>query len=498
MGCNTHPSDNRSGPDACRAHSTVSPASNILQSVHESGNLLHTVSNLVIKYDLRSTQPLIKACRSLAKDSELRIAVFGRFKAGKTSLLNHFLEMDLLPVGVIPVTSVLTEVGYGPEAQASVHFLDGHAEPTDLEKIRSFIAESENPGNAKRVASVQIDLPCLESVRGIRFVDTPGLESVLKHNTETTLAWLPNVDLALVAVGVDPPLSQHDIELIKNLYQYTPHVALLLTKVDTLNAAELVEVKAFISERLGSSLTEVPQILPYSVRPGFEQLRDNLAETVVLKTLTTLSESRAGIINRKIDKLLEECEGYLLVALRAASRSDAERELLRKSVLGDRDWIDEAKIQLKLIARHASEGSREIIARHLERCQPEIEQELIGELRSRFPGWARSLGCVIALFREWFNESLAARLQRVSVSNQEQIRAPIEKVRSELVHCLEDFRNRLSDSANRVLGVPLPRTDVEIWCLAPKKARHTNRPSVRPRMAVAGTAGADVSRQALD
>ena len=52
--------------------------------------------------------------------------------------------------------------------------------------------------------------------------------------------------LALVAVSVDPPLSQRDIDLLKSLYQYTPKVGVLLTKADLLSEQELAEVVEFV------------------------------------------------------------------------------------------------------------------------------------------------------------------------------------------------------------------------------------------------------------
>jgi hypothetical protein len=103
-----------------------------------------------------------------------------------------------------------------------VKFQDGHTDQVPLAQISEFISEAENPENAKGVACVRVELPSMERYRGIRFVDTPGLDSVFEHNTDASLEWLPNVGLALVAVGVDPPLSQHDLELIRNLKRYTP------------------------------------------------------------------------------------------------------------------------------------------------------------------------------------------------------------------------------------------------------------------------------------
>ena len=91
-----------------------------------------------------------------------------------------------------------------------------------------------------------MELPELRRFRGLKFVDTPGLESALSHNTHTSLDWLPNVGLALVAVSVDPPLSQRDIDLLKSLYQYTPKVAVLLTKADLLSDRSLTEVVEYV------------------------------------------------------------------------------------------------------------------------------------------------------------------------------------------------------------------------------------------------------------
>jgi hypothetical protein len=80
-----------------------------------------------------------------------------------------------------------------------------------LSDISRFVSEQQNPGNAKRIAAIRVELPSLAEFEGLVFVDTPGWESALEHNTESSLNWLPNAGLALVAVSGDPPLSQRDI-----------------------------------------------------------------------------------------------------------------------------------------------------------------------------------------------------------------------------------------------------------------------------------------------
>lgn len=55
------------------------------------------------------------------------ITVVGEFKRGKSTLLNALLGRPLLPVDVLPLTAVATEVAYGPE-RVVVHRLDGTIE----------------------------------------------------------------------------------------------------------------------------------------------------------------------------------------------------------------------------------------------------------------------------------------------------------------------------------------------------------------------------------
>jgi len=255
---------------------------------------LATVELLCNRYGISALADFLASCRTFAAEETLNVAVLGRFKAGKSSFLNHLLGRPLLPEGVTPVTSAVTEIQWGPREQATILFVDGRSHEAPVERIGEFIAESENPENAKQVARVRVELPTMRDYQGIHSVDTPGLESLLEHNTSAAEEWLPNVGLALVAVGVDPPLSQHDIELIRKLSRYTPHIALLLTKVDLLDESERAEVRAFVEEQLAQSWDGAVPVFPYSVRPGFEHLRAELCGSLLADALRGRSSARGN------------------------------------------------------------------------------------------------------------------------------------------------------------------------------------------------------------
>ena len=435
---------------------TASVAPEIVQDA------LDTVEALCRRHEISALEDFLESCRTFAQEKTLNIAVLGRFKAGKSSFLNHLLGRPLLPIGVIPVTSVVTEIQWGPHERAEILFADGRREQAPVDRIGDFISESHNPENSKQVARVRVELPSMDRYRGIRFVDTPGLESVFEHNTDASLEWLPNVGLALVAVGVDPPLSQHDIELIRNLNRYTPNISLLLTKVDVMDEAEQVQVREFVQKQLARYWNDAVPVFPYSVRPGFEHLRAELDDSLLSQVRADAGEHRAAILLHKLDSLLTECADYLNVALKAAEVADSEREELRLRILGQKEALDDTRLALKLIVRHTAGSTRSAFEALLRPDELPVRKKLQESLDHEFPSWTRSLRVVTEKFDDWLGAVLTSDMAELSRKHRNEFVEPVRRVSRQLSQSLQDFRNRLSERMLEALGVPLRTTEMEL------------------------------------
>lgn len=414
------------------------------------------------RYQITALEEFLASCRAFAEEETLNIAVLGRFKAGKSSFLNHLLGRPVLPVGVIPVTAVVTEIEYGPQERARVRFLDGRSETIPVDRVGEFLSESQNPENVKQTALVRVELPSMERYRGIRFVDTPGLESVLEHNTDASMDWLPNVGLALVAVGVDPPLSQHDIELIRNLSRYTPNISLLLTKVDLLDERDAAEVREFVQRQLARYWTSSIPVFPYSVRPGFERFREELDRSLLSQVHARAGEERAAILRHKVESLLTECQDYLNVALKAAETADNEREQLRSKILGEKESLDDTRLALRLIVRHAAGAARPAFENLLRKEEVPLRQRILEGLEREYPGWTKSLNTAMTRFDDWLGASLNREMSELSAAHRAEFIEPVRRVGRQLSQSLQDFRNRLSERTLQTLGVPLRTTQIEL------------------------------------
>ena len=430
--------------------------------------VIDLANELAARYEISSTRALLQSLTALSADNALDIAVVGRFKAGKSSFLNHFLGHKILPVGVVPVTTVVTTISFGPEEKATVHFLSGETREIGVGDVDSFVAESENPNNFKDVLSVSIELPELMRMQSLRFVDLPGLESALAHNTQAVVDWLPNVGLALVAISVDPPLSQQDIELLRSVRQYTPHVAILLTKIDLVSAVELQEVTNFIFDRLKRVFGSTFDLYPYSVRPGFGLHKERIERELIGQTLARFEERRTALLGHKVETVLLETRDYLTFASTAAELAGTERERLKSMLATEKQELAVAKSELRLIVEHAKNRVRDVLAKILNAYSAEVAAKLLADLERAFPNWTRSLAFALASYEGWLADSLGKELMIVSQDERQVLLEPLAHVTNQIFRRLQNFRERFSEKTEHLFGVPLRTTETEIRANEPQ------------------------------
>jgi small GTP-binding protein len=194
----------------------------------------------------------------LAED-RFNIAMVGRFSRGKTSLMNAILATDLLPVGVVPVTSVITLVSYGSEAKAVLHyqhtrlFLD-----VPIRNLAEHITERGNPGNARGISVAEVQVPAEFLRRGFTFVDTPGLGSAIRANTRTTEAFLPEADAIVLVTSHDSPLSEEEARIMAAARDAGRPLFVVLNKQDMVDAGARAEAIAHVSELAARSGSGAP------------------------------------------------------------------------------------------------------------------------------------------------------------------------------------------------------------------------------------------------
>lgn len=306
----------------------------------------HLKNELLRCIDEMLTIEAIRECpceelREKIEKNTFNLVVVGQFKRGKTSLINALLGADLLPVAVVPLTSIVTIMTYGDALRIKGYFNDGGVTEIKPESLPEYITEKGNPKNIKDVSEVIITYPSPYLKDGVRLIDTPGVGSIYQHNTDVAYQYLPKSDAAMFLLSVDQPMSKAELDFLRDVKEYSNKIFFLLNKVDYLNEKDLQESIDFSKGVLKEAMGTEVKIFPVSARQALEGKIAGSAEMIQKSRLPEFSEA----LNRFI---MEEKGKVLLISvinnlLRILSQSRFELELELKSLS---EPLDELKMKV--------------------------------------------------------------------------------------------------------------------------------------------------------
>jgi len=183
-------------------------------------------------------------CSKLKADV-FSLVVAGQFKRGKTTFINALLGEDLLPTAVIPLTSIITILRYGDDLRITAFFQNGTEKEIIREDLPLYITEKYNPKNEKGMDRVEIAYPSRYLKNDVQIIDTPGIASVYEHNTQTTYKYLPTADAAIFIVGVEPPLTQAELQFLHDVKNMVDKIFFVQSKIDAVSETDREETLAF-------------------------------------------------------------------------------------------------------------------------------------------------------------------------------------------------------------------------------------------------------------
>ena len=190
----------------------------------------------------------------LAAD-RFQLAVVGQFSRGKTTLMNALLGGAYLPMGALPMTSVITTVRYGSQPRALVRRRASHLRvEVPLADVAEFVSSSSTERAGVQVATVEVEVPAEILRLGFELVDTPGVGSAIAINTATTRRFLPQADAVIFVTGFDSPLTDTEVRFLADAARHAGKLFLVLNKRDLVSGRDAVAVTEFVRRRLREDL----------------------------------------------------------------------------------------------------------------------------------------------------------------------------------------------------------------------------------------------------
>lgn len=295
-----------------------------------------------------------KELKEKIQNNVFNLVVLGQFKRGKTTLINALLGEEILPTAVVPLTSIATILRYGNDLKIKVFFNDGRMTEIEPEQLSQYVTEKGNPKNIKDVSEVVITYPSSYLKDGVRLIDTPGVGSVYQHNTDIAYQYLPKSDAALFLLSVDQPVSQAELDFLKDVKEYSYRIFFLQNKADYVNAEDIKESISFSREIIEEYMERDVKIFPLSAKLAIDGKRSGSKDL--------LDKSYLPEFEKILNTFLMEEKGKVLLLsvsntlLRVLSQALFELELEKKSLTTP---LDELEAKINVFEKKKDEVMRE-------------------------------------------------------------------------------------------------------------------------------------------
>ncbi|TOI72556.1 hypothetical protein CGI54_25245, partial [Vibrio parahaemolyticus] len=209
------------------------------------------------------------------------IPIIGKFSAGKSSLLNSYLDKDYLKVNIAPETAIATELTYSEVEQFTVHYADD-TQPTiySLSALQDF-----QPNEQVAYITVELNNQRLKNRRDVVLVDMPGFDARNKAHQKAIATYLERGDYFVTLFPADIPFDNTVVERLEEIYyDHGKDIGCLISKSARKSEVELAksieQVKQTLNERMQDHFevtsieTQDKQL--YTIK-GFEVMIDNAA-----------------------------------------------------------------------------------------------------------------------------------------------------------------------------------------------------------------------------
>ena len=178
-------------------------------------NLRATLGVLDLEPDSQLKKDVISIC-DYFENFSYRIAVFGPFNHGKSTLLNALLGKKTLPIDLIPTTGAAIYLRYGETLNAKIIFKDGKEISENGTKIlKKYAILDEQSRMRDDVAAVEVNCchPFLKN--GVEFLDLPGTND-REDRDELVKDKLLTADLIVQVLDARKLMTLGEREQLKN------------------------------------------------------------------------------------------------------------------------------------------------------------------------------------------------------------------------------------------------------------------------------------------
>jgi hypothetical protein len=178
-------------------------------------------------------------------DEPLRVAIAGKVKAGKSTLLNALVGQELAPTGAAELTRVVTWYRDGVTYRATLHPIRGEPRQVPFARDGGPVEVDLGGTSPEEVDRVEIEWPS-QALRTMTIIDTPGIASLSPELAERTRVFLAPEDEGVTQADAVLYLMRHlhtaDVRFLESFHDEDVARANPINAIGVLSRADEIGV----------------------------------------------------------------------------------------------------------------------------------------------------------------------------------------------------------------------------------------------------------------
>lgn len=182
-------------------------------------------------------------------ESKFSVAIVGEFSRGKSTLVNQLLGEEIVPIGAVPTTSIITRIVFGKEPILKAVRLNN--------EIEDYTLTSEtwdlifNIDQSYKMAIVEIPNENIR-VSDLYIYDTPGAGDLEGDKAQATIDIIAGCNAVLMVVNASMALSLTERAFLEQhiFSKKIPKIVIVISHLDIINPNERIKVLEYVRSKL--------------------------------------------------------------------------------------------------------------------------------------------------------------------------------------------------------------------------------------------------------
>ena len=265
--------------------------------------VIEEASNINTKYSFENLSKILLEMQNTVKNFKINAPLIGLFSAGKSSILNKYLNIDL-PVGIEAKTSVACEFVYDTDEYLEVVSDKNESSRKSIAELKDLTIENCS------FVRMHLNSDKLMNLKYITIVDMPGLDSGYEQHNKAIKNYISSASYFIIIMDIENgTIKKSLLDFLKELDLYKLKFGFILSKYEQKEESDIEDIIKNTEETILNHIGEkvfVGKVSPHnSDIEDFENILSNMQTVDIAKnnlysSLKLILEDLLKELNRKL------------------------------------------------------------------------------------------------------------------------------------------------------------------------------------------------------